>query len=501
VKKQKIVSLVLTSVLCSALIIPVQSSASAYRAFTTDSYWNTPMPANAPIDPNSATYIQDSIDNGGAYIKVPTVDYQTPVFFAATSDPIYTVTPTAIGPTVTLHIPADAEAAPGNDGQLIVYDESTNQVVGLHHATFDTTWHADGTDRYYLDSEGLEQSIGGTTGNIGHRGVPGPVRTVRYEEVQDGVINHRLECFWWATASSHVFPMSGHENNKGGIVPEGMVARIKPSVNLDNLGLNSQALVIAKALQQYGCVVGDNSGSGNKVKIEVNPNWNLSGTAFQAVPWSSWEFIEAGYDPRDDVATPQSKSFQNGVSPTSTYSGTIDTMIKESAPNTASGGATTIFADGDDPGSTGEDDAILLRWNVGAIPAGSTVTAASITFDVTDFTNSTGYNINELKRAWTEGGATWNNYKSGTSWQIAGAEGSNDRGSTVLGTVNPTVTGSFTVNLNQAGLAVIQNWIDDSTSNHGLIITNESTNNGLGVSSSEASTKASRPELTITYTD
>jgi hypothetical protein len=176
-------------------------------------------------------------------------------------------------------------------------------------------------------------------------------------------------------------------------------------------------------------------------------------------------------------------------------------MIKESAPNTASGGATELFADGDDPSTTGKDDAILLKWYVGAIPAGSTVTGASITFHVTDFTNSTGYSIYEMKSAWTEGGATWNNYKSGTSWQIPGAEGSNDRGSTVLGTVNPTATGTFTVNLNQNGLAVIQNCINDSATNHGLIIANGSTNNGLGISSSEASTEANRPELTITYTD
>jgi hypothetical protein len=456
------------------------------------------MPSDAPIDPNSDDYIQDSITNSGDYIKVPNSSFTTPVYFAASTDPSYTITPALFGPTVTVHIPTSAQPAPGTDSQLIIYDLTLNESVGLHHATFDTTWHADGTDRYLLDSEGLDEAIGGTPGNSGHRGVPAPIRALRYDEVQSGTINHRLECFWWATADSHVFPMSLHENNRGGVVPEGMVVRIKPSVDLDSLGLSSQALVIAKALQTYGCVVGDNSGSGNKLKIETNSNWNLSGTAFQAVPWSMWEFIQAGYNP---VTEETVTMFRQGDSPDITYSGAIDTMIKESTPTATSGGSVTLQADGADPGSTGEDDSVLLRWYLGSIPNGSTVTSAKIVLNVTNDTNSTGYDLYELKRAWTEGGASWNQYASGSNWQTPGAEGTDDRGTTVLGTVAPTDTGTYALTLNSAGLAVVQNWISTPSSNHGFIITNSTNTDGLTFSSSEETTSADRPLLIINYTE
>jgi len=131
------------------------------------------------------------------------------------------------------------------------------------------------------------------------------------DEVQAGAINHRLECFWWATGirdKNHYWPMSGDEGNKYshdgtrvGIVPEGIVARIKPSVNLATKGLSAPGLVIATALQKYGCIVGDNSGAGNRVPLELNKtawqNLGLTFSALQSIPWSDYEFIRGGYDP------------------------------------------------------------------------------------------------------------------------------------------------------------------------------------------------------------
>ncbi|MCC2683204.1 MAG: uncharacterized protein K0R75_103 [Paenibacillaceae bacterium] len=269
-----------------------------FRAFTADSYWNSPLPADAPIDPKSAAFIDDSVANTPGYMKLSMGNFAQPIYFAAEGDPLYTVKPTKNGPAVSLHIPAGATQASGSDGQFVVFDTSLKQTFGLHGASFDgKEWHADGTDRYWLDSEGLDEKVGGTKGNTGHRGVPPPIRAVRLDEAEAVAIRHRLECFWHATASSHVFPMSGHENNKGGKVPEGYVVRIKPSVVLTSLNLAPQALVLATALQQYGCVVGDNAGQANAVKMERTDKWQIDPNALKALPWSMYEFIEAGYRP------------------------------------------------------------------------------------------------------------------------------------------------------------------------------------------------------------
>src|SRR5439155_673171 len=131
------------------------------------------------------------------------------------------------------------------------------------------------------------------------------------------------------------------------------------------------------------------------------------------------------------VAAPGSTktlSFQDGVLPTSSYSGTQDTDLDQVTPTSNHGAATTLRADGDD--GTGKDVYALLRWTSLTIPAGSTVKSVTITLNVTNPTGGT-YELYALKRNWVETGATWNQYASGSNWLIAGAKGTSDRGTTV----------------------------------------------------------------------
>jgi tartrate-resistant acid phosphatase type 5 len=191
-----------------------------------------------------------------------------------------------------------------------------------------------------------------------------------------------------------------------------------------------------------------------------------------------------------------SMSFRNGALPTSTYAGNIDTYLSQNNTTTNYGGASTLIIDGDDP--SGLDKRAVLKWDVSAIPSTKTVTAASITLNVVDVSSQT-YELYQLKRNWTESGATWVNYASGAAWATAGASGSSDRGTTVLGTITGSTTGSYTIALNTAGVALVQGWVNGSIANHGVIIMDAANSNGLDVSSSEAGTVAARPRLTVTY--
>jgi hypothetical protein len=164
-------------------------------------------------------------------------------------------------------------------------------------------WTAAGTDRYYLSSTGIQHSLpGGHRGNEGHRGIPSTYRAVHKQEVMSGAIHHRLELFWWATAGhtpggrQAYFPMSGSEQHKGGVVPEGIVLRIKPSVNLRAKHLSPAALVIARALKRYGGIIGDNSGSGNNLKLQSNANWthSLRKNSLESIGWRDYEFVRGG---------------------------------------------------------------------------------------------------------------------------------------------------------------------------------------------------------------
>lgn len=191
-------------------------------------------------------------------------------------------------------------------------------------------------------------------------------------------------------------------------------------------------------------------------------------------------------------------SFQNGVLPTTAYAGNIDTHISQNNTTTNYATATTLLVDGDDPGGSGRDKRGLLKWDVSAIPSTKTVTAASITVTVSDV-SSQAYEVYQLKRTWSETGPTWNNFASGTAWQTAGADGADDRSTTVLGSITAGSSGNYTIALNSSGVALVQGWVNGSIANQGVMVMDAANSNGLDFRSSEYSTATSRPKLTVTY--
>lgn len=192
------------------------------------------------------------------------------------------------------------------------------------------------------------------------------------------------------------------------------------------------------------------------------------------------------------------QSFQDGIAPTSSYGGTRDAQIREAAPITNLGSATSLNVDGDDPSGNGTDSYGLLQWDISAIPAGAVVEAAELVLEITNI--STGsYSCFGLERSWTESQVTWNVAATGSAWATAGAKAASDRNSNVLCTVNAGSVGSLTVPLNSAGIARVQSWVNNPGSNRGLIIADTSTSDGVDFHSSESATAVARPRLNIIY--
>jgi predicted phosphodiesterase len=194
----------------------------------------------------------------------------------------------------------------------------------------------------------------------------------------------------------------------------------------------------------------------------------------------------------------KNQSFQDGIYPTLTYTGTKDTYISEENPDDNYGNSATLSVDGDDPPSSGKDKSVILKWNVSSIPPGNVVTYSGISIYVSNPTDEPGYKLYEMKSNWVENEATWNKYSNGSYWQSPGASGADNRGSKVLGTLAPSTTGYYTINLNTDGLALVQSWIDDPLTNHGIIILDPNESNGLDFDSSEAFID-NRPKLVIEY--
>jgi hypothetical protein len=172
-----------------------------------------------------------------------------------------------------------------------------------------------------------------------------------------------------------------------------------------------------------------------------------------------------------------------------------DAMLNSGSATKNYGSSTSIDVDGS------PDKAALLRWDLSSVPADASVESASITLRLSSGTNHE-YEIYELLQSWNEAQTTWSQSASGSSWGAAGAQqGGIDRGTTVLGTITSSSTGFVTIALNSAGIAVVQNWITDPTSNHGFVIQDyaNSTSDGFTMSSSEHSTVSYRPRLTVAY--
>ena len=203
-------------------------------------------------------------------------------------------------------------------------------------------------------------------------------------------------------------------------------------------------------------------------------------------------------DPPLGLAGLVTTSFQDGVSPTTGYSGTRDTFFEQDAPTTTHGGASKLSVSGDTPSGSGRDDVALVQWELAAaIPTTAVVRGASITLTVSDKADQT-YALFEVLRAWDEGSATWRRATSSVNWATAGAAGASDRGAAVLGTLRAASTGVFTIPLTAAGVAAVQRWVANPSTNHGVILAGAGNDNRLEFQSSEDS-KSGRPRLAVTW--
>src|SRR5262249_16618819 len=135
--------------------------------------------------------------------------------------------------------------------------------------------------------------------------------------------------------------------------------------------------------------------------------------------------VQAAILPSDPPSSPTTISFQVGGS----YSGTRDTMLLASSSTKTQGSSKSIDLD------ASPDTAGIIKWDISSIPVGSVVQSATITLNVTKGSDS--YQLYELLKNWAEGSTTWNNSATGKKWDTAGAQGSNDRGTTLLGTLSP----------------------------------------------------------------
>jgi hypothetical protein len=195
-------------------------------------------------------------------------------------------------------------------------------------------------------------------------------------------------------------------------------------------------------------------------------------------------------------APPGSRTVTFGENGTETYGGvTIDTYLDATKPTNNFGSDTQLHID---PSPL---RVALLRFDLSALPTSTQVFAAELHIYVGGNTVPSGSSeIFRVLEAWDEGTfngamgvANWNQRTLGTAWLAAGASPPS-RDTVVLGSVSPTKANQqYVIPLDASGVAVVNDWVHDPASNHGLVFPPVG---GWAFESSESTNQ--RPALVLT---
>jgi ferric-dicitrate binding protein FerR (iron transport regulator) len=180
-------------------------------------------------------------------------------------------------------------------------------------------------------------------------------------------------------------------------------------------------------------------------------------------------------------------AFQDGVAPQAAYAGTRDAFLSETNSTHNYGTNPTLQADGDNPGGSGRELRMVLRWDTSAVPAGSRIQSATVSLRLLSRAEPP-YEVHAIKRAWSE---------TDVSWRTTAA----DLGPSILAFAVPATPVEYAFPLNAEGVALVQSWIDAPASNCGLMVTAPKTNSfGLQAYGRETPDASRRPRLVVTYT-
>ena len=120
----------------------------------------------------------------------------------------------------------------------------------------------------------------------------------------DTGLGHVLQVSWPETdsAAGFVHPMVGAEDGKHGYGAQGERFRIKADIDLAarpgcSPTTNPVGLSIARTLQQHGAYLGDNSGSGARIRTEQNASYpGLDADSLRGcMTWDDIEFLPRGW--------------------------------------------------------------------------------------------------------------------------------------------------------------------------------------------------------------
>jgi hypothetical protein len=257
-----------------------------WRPFSNDSPWNTKIPANPEIDPDSAAMINDFATSSpyGQKVDINMKQFTVPMYYADASTPRVLVRADIGGlgftggndganATAMVPIPADAAPDPQTDGHMLIIDRVNLVEWGFFVARKDGAgWRCALCASMNLNSNGVRPfKPTNPTWYTSHGsracGFPLVAGLIRAESVRAGRIDHALHIAYphiraglYTSPATTAQSRIGDQAIKSRGIPCGGHIQLDPALNLDTLPLSAGGKVVARALQEYGAFVGDFSG-------------------------------------------------------------------------------------------------------------------------------------------------------------------------------------------------------------------------------------------------
>lgn len=297
--------------------------------FATTSFWYKPIPTSVVLHTNSANFVKEFVRQKLAYynnVNINTTSYSSPVYVASSSTPTVKVgfydcqhkgwlDPTFASMMSAVPIPSVAKQSSGTDGEMTIYQPSSNTVWELWVSKKDAygKWTACSGGKLPSASygQGIFQKNYGTTAT----GLPFLGGQITAEELTRGEIKHvigialvdveKASIFSWPANRSDGY----NPNNAPNRIAEGQRFRLNPSVNVDALPMTKAGKIIAKAAQKYGFVVWDKAGS-ISIRAQNADSYTMLGkpnpypalyeykpayTVLNGFPWDKLQFLPMNY--------------------------------------------------------------------------------------------------------------------------------------------------------------------------------------------------------------
>ena len=239
--------------------------------YRSDSPFHQKIMDNPEIDPNSAAMVARLAKYATGGLVVATDEWAIPIFYANGSTQRYDVRLTAswlpfvndrqIEYLKNVPIPDSAQPDPMGDGHMTIIDLRQGYEYDFWQMRkVNDSWQASWGNRIDLDSTGIYPNGMSSLGS----GVAGAGGLIWAQELQSGIIRRKLlftvppqVC----AAGGPVLPATESDgtSTEANTIPEGAILQLDPSIDVNDTshGFTKLEKIIAKAMQDYGVIIGD----------------------------------------------------------------------------------------------------------------------------------------------------------------------------------------------------------------------------------------------------